>query len=86
MPLSYIRDFLGHESIDTVWIYAYADSETIEEALRKVSHERNNSESEKNGRAEKVNCYSIAASSKIYYLKSLGNKVLIFWQKPKDLR
>ena len=47
VPLSYIRDFLGHESIDTVRIYAYADSETIEEALRKVSHERNNSESEK---------------------------------------
>ena len=39
VPLSYIRDFLGHESIDTVRIYAYADSETIEEALRKVSHE-----------------------------------------------
>lgn len=47
VPLSYIRDFLGHESIDTVRIYAYADSETIEEALKKVSHEENDSESQK---------------------------------------
>ncbi len=37
--LSYIRDFLGHENIDTVRIYAYADNETISEALRKVNHE-----------------------------------------------
>lgn len=34
VPLSYIRDFLGLENIDTVRIYAYADSETIEEALK----------------------------------------------------
>lgn len=47
IPLSYIRDFLGHESIDTVRIYAYADSETIEEALKKVSHEKNISMTEK---------------------------------------
>lgn len=47
VPLSYIRDFLGHESIDTVRIYAYADSETIEEALRKVSHEESGSVTEK---------------------------------------
>lgn len=39
VPLSYIRDFLGHESIDTVRIYAYADNETIAEALSKVDHE-----------------------------------------------
>lgn len=39
VPLSYIRDFLGHESIDTVRIYAYADNETISEALSKVDHE-----------------------------------------------
>ncbi len=45
VPLSYIRDFLGHESIDTVRIYAYADSETIEEALKNVSHEGSNSAS-----------------------------------------
>ena len=47
VPLSYIRDFLGHESIDTVRIYAYADSETIEEALKKVSHEGSDSEAQK---------------------------------------
>ena len=47
VPLSYIRDFLGHESIDTVKIYAYADSETIEEALKKVDHKECNSESQK---------------------------------------
>lgn len=47
VPLSYIRDFLGHESIDTVRIYAYADSETIEEALKKVSHEESSSVPEK---------------------------------------
>lgn len=39
VPLSYIRDFLGHESIETVRIYAYADSETISEALSRVDHE-----------------------------------------------
>lgn len=37
--LAYIRDFLGHENIDTVRIYAYADNETISEALSKVNHE-----------------------------------------------
>ncbi len=47
VPLSYIRDFLGHESIDTVRIYAYADSETIEDALRKVNHEESSSVPEK---------------------------------------
>lgn len=47
VPLSYIRDFLGHESIDTVRIYAYADSETIGEALKKVSHEESGSVPEK---------------------------------------
>jgi site-specific recombinase XerD len=47
VPLSYIRDFLGHESIDTVRIYAYADSQTIEDALKKVNHEGCDSVSEK---------------------------------------
>lgn len=47
VPLSYIRDFLGHESIDTVRIYAYADSETIENALKKVDHEESGSGAEK---------------------------------------
>lgn len=47
VPLSYIRDFLGHKSIDTVKIYAYADGETIEEALKKVDHKEWNSESQK---------------------------------------
>ncbi len=47
VPLSYIRDFLGHESIETVRIYAYADSETIENALKKVDHAESGSIPEK---------------------------------------
>ncbi len=39
VPLSYVRDFLGHASYDTVSIYAYADGETIADALRKADHE-----------------------------------------------
>lgn len=38
VPLSYIKDFLGHASFDTVSIYAYADVETIADALKKVDH------------------------------------------------
>lgn len=39
VPLSYIKDFLGHANFDTVAIYAYADGETIADALSKVDHE-----------------------------------------------
>jgi integrase/recombinase XerD len=39
VPLSYIKDILGHESFDSVTIYAYADGETITEALLKIEHE-----------------------------------------------
>lgn len=39
VPLSYIKDYLGHANFDTVAIYAYADGETISEALRKADHE-----------------------------------------------
>jgi integrase/recombinase XerD len=39
IPISYIRDFLGHSSIDTTSIYSYADEETIIKALEAVDHE-----------------------------------------------
>lgn len=39
IPLSYIRDFLGHSSLETVSVYAHADSESMEAALRSVDQE-----------------------------------------------
>lgn len=72
VPLSYIRDFLGHESIDTVKIYAYADSETIEEALKKLIMRKVIRNLKRSGKVKRANCYSIVVSSKMYYLKFLG--------------
>jgi len=40
VPLSYIKDFLGHANFDIVAVYSYADGETISEALRKADHEQ----------------------------------------------
>jgi len=37
VPISYIKDFLGHSSIETTTIYAYADEETIANALESVN-------------------------------------------------
>jgi len=39
IPISYIRDFLGHSSIETTSVYSYADEETITKALESVDHE-----------------------------------------------
>ena len=39
IPISYIRDFLGHSSIETTTIYSYSDDETIIKALESVDHE-----------------------------------------------
>jgi integrase/recombinase XerD len=39
IPLSYIKDFLGHSSVETVAIYSYSDEETITKALEPVDHE-----------------------------------------------
>ena len=39
IPLSYIKDFLGHSSIDSTSIYAHADNDAMEEALRSVDQE-----------------------------------------------
>ena len=39
IPLSYIKDFLGHSDVSTTSIYAYSDRETIVEALESVEHE-----------------------------------------------
>ena len=38
IPLSYIRDFLGHSSIETTTIYSYSDEETVTKALESVDH------------------------------------------------
>jgi len=38
VPLSYIRDFLGHSSIETTIIYSYSDAETVTKALEAVDH------------------------------------------------
>lgn len=39
IPISYIRDFLGHSSIETTTIYSYSDDETIKKALEAIEHE-----------------------------------------------
>lgn len=39
IPISYIRDFLGHTSIETTAIYSYADEETIAKALESVAQD-----------------------------------------------
>ncbi|MFW6263810.1 MAG: tyrosine-type recombinase/integrase, partial [Thermotogota bacterium] len=39
IPISYIRDFLGHSSIETTSVYSYADEETITKALEPVNFE-----------------------------------------------
>ena len=39
IPLSYIKDFLGHSDISTTSVYAYSDSDTIVKALESVEHE-----------------------------------------------
>lgn len=38
IPISYIRDFLGHSSIETTTIYSYADGDTITKALEAIEH------------------------------------------------
>ena len=43
IPISYIRDFLGHSSIETTSIYSYADEETIIKALESVAHQETDS-------------------------------------------
>lgn len=39
IPISYIRDFLGHSNIETTTIYSHADDEGILKALEAVEHE-----------------------------------------------
>lgn len=39
IPISYIRDFLGHSSIETTSVYSYSDEETITKALESVNFE-----------------------------------------------
>ena len=44
--LSYIKDFLGHVSVDTTSIYASADTTMIRKALEKAAKMENNSYAE----------------------------------------
>lgn len=39
IPISYIKDFLGHSSLDSTAVYAHADCEAMEQALRSVDQE-----------------------------------------------
>lgn len=39
IPISYIKDFLGHSSLDSTSVYAHADNEAMAEALRSVDQE-----------------------------------------------
>jgi site-specific recombinase XerD len=39
IPISYIRDFLGHKSVDTTSRYSYADEDTITHALESVGND-----------------------------------------------
>ena len=39
IPISYIKDFLGHSSIDSTAVYAHADNDAMAEALRSVDQE-----------------------------------------------
>ncbi|MEL7568063.1 MAG: hypothetical protein AAGU27_24735 [Dehalobacterium sp.] len=42
MPLSYIKDFLGHSSVNTTSIYAQADVSMLKTALEKANSMANN--------------------------------------------
>jgi len=42
IPISYIRDFLGHNSIETTTIYSYSDDETIKKALEAIADKDSN--------------------------------------------
>ena len=46
VPISYIRDFLGHSSIVTTTVYSHADDEMIASALATVEHEQTKCSSE----------------------------------------
>lgn len=46
IPLSYIKDFLGHSHINTTTIYASADLNMIKEALEKVTEKGNEKNSD----------------------------------------
>jgi len=39
IPISYIKDFLGHSSLDSTAIYAHADNDAMEKALRSVDQD-----------------------------------------------
>jgi site-specific recombinase XerD len=39
VPLSYIKDFLGHAKIESTFVYAHADDETLDEALESIDQD-----------------------------------------------
>ena len=41
IPLTYIKDFLGHANMNSVSIYAHADSTTISKALEEANSDLN---------------------------------------------
>lgn len=45
VPISYIRDFLGHSSIETTTVYSHADDEMIAAALTSIDHEQTKEQS-----------------------------------------
>lgn len=47
IPISYIRDFLGHSSIETTTIYSHADDEMIASALASIEHEPSEDDSKR---------------------------------------
>jgi len=46
IPLSYIKDFLGHVSVNTTDIYASTDTSMMRAALEKISERDDKSSSE----------------------------------------
>jgi len=44
IPISYIRDFLGHNSIETTAVYSHSDDETIIKALEAIEDKDSNNE------------------------------------------
>ena len=54
VPISYIKDFLGHSSLESTKIYSYADDATIITALKSVNHEEVNQASNKKWKNHEV--------------------------------
>lgn len=72
IPISYIRDFLGHSSIETTTIYSYADDETIAKALESLEPLQTDgypSPKNKNWKGKEQYPTRILWASLVYYLQ-----------------